>query len=55
MAKPADNKEVKIAKDKQGIITVQKLLPAFAGGESALENYIVTKIEYPDRMLLTTM
>ena len=48
MAKPADNKEEKIAVDKQGIYSRTDVAPAFAGGESALENYIVTKIVYPD-------
>jgi len=51
MSKAADNKEEKIIMDKKGIYNRTEVAPAFAGGESALENYIATTIEYPQDAL----
>ncbi len=51
MAKAADNRDENIVKDKQGIYNRTEVDPAFAGGEPALENYIVTTIEYPQNAI----
>ena len=51
MAKAADTKEEKIAMDKQGIYNRTEVEPAFAGGDPALENYIVSTIEYPQNAI----
>ena len=48
MAKTEDQKEEKIVMDKQGIYSRTEVAPAFTGGETALENYILTRIVYPD-------
>jgi len=37
--------------DKTGIYNYTEVLPAFAGGESALESYIVNNIEYPQEAI----
>ena len=37
----------KIEKDKSGYYTNTEVLPAYNGGQSALENYITNNIEYP--------
>jgi len=51
VAKEADNNNEQIAKDKQGIYNRTDVAPAFTGGESGLENYIGTKIEYPQEAI----
>ena len=51
MAKAVDSKEEKITKDKQGIYNRTEVAPAFSGGDAALENYIVTTIEYPQEAI----
>jgi len=51
LAKDADNTQEKIVKDKDGVYSRTDVAPAFAGGESALENYIGTTIEYPQEAI----
>ena len=51
VSRSADNKEEKIAKDKDGVYSRSDVAPAFAGGESALENYILTAINYPQEAI----
>ena len=51
VAKGTDNKDLKIAKDNQGIYISTDVEPAFTGGESALENYVVRSIEYPQQAI----
>jgi len=51
LAKDADNTDEKIAKDKNGVYSRTDVAPSFAGGESALENYIGTTIEYPQEAI----
>ena len=51
LAKDADNTQEKIVKDKDGVYSRTEVAPAFAGGESALENYIGTTIEYPQEAI----
>lgn len=43
----ADDLSVKIAKDKMGIYTRTEVAPAYAGGQSGLDDYIVNNIQYP--------
>src|SRR4030095_7347435 len=51
LAKDADNTQEKIVKDKDGVYSRTDVAPAFSGGESALENYIGTTIEYPQEAI----
>lgn len=51
MAKNAGETDEKIAKDNQGVYTRTEVAPAFAGGETALENYITTAIVYPQEAI----
>jgi periplasmic protein TonB len=51
MTRGADNREEKMVKDKQGIYNRTEVEPAFSGGESALENYIISAIEYPQNAI----
>ena len=43
----ADDTKVKMEKDKMGYYNRTEVLPAYKGGENAIENYITTNIEYP--------
>src|SRR4030095_5733565 len=51
LSKDADNTQEKIVKDKDGVYSRTDVAPEFAGGESALENYIGTTIEYPQEAI----
>jgi len=42
-----DDPSLKIAKDKMGIYTRTDVAPAYMGGQSGLEEYIVNNLEYP--------
>jgi len=43
----ADDVKVKMEKDKMGYYNRTEVLPAYNGGQSAMENYIMNNIEYP--------
>lgn len=43
----ADDAKTKMEKDKMGYYNRTEVLPAFNGGQTAMENYIVNTIEYP--------
>lgn len=43
----ADDTKVKMEKDKMGYYNRTEVLPAYKGGENAIENYITNNIEYP--------
>ena len=43
----ADDASVKMEKDKLGYYNRTEVLPAYNGGQSAMENYIINTIEYP--------
>lgn len=43
----ADDTKVKMEKDKAGYYNYTEVLPAYNGGQSAMENYINNTIEYP--------
>jgi TonB family protein len=43
----ADDTKVKMEKDKMGYYNRTEVLPAYNGGQSAMENYINNTIEYP--------
>src|SRR5262245_22662425 len=51
VATGTDNKNEKIAKDKQGVYSRTDVAPSFAGGQSALENYVARSIEYPQQAI----
>lgn len=42
-----EDASVKIEKDKMGIYTRTEIAPAYAGGQSGLENYILNNLQYP--------
>jgi TonB family protein len=46
-ANNVDDSKTKMEKDKMGYYNRTEVLPAFSGGQSAMENYIVNTIEYP--------
>lgn len=46
-ASMAEDPSAKITKDKMGIYTRTEVAPAYAGGQSGLENYIVNNLQYP--------
>ena len=41
----------KIEKDKMGYYSNTEVLPAYNGGQTALENYITNNIEYPEQAI----
>src|SRR5205085_810161 len=41
----------KVEQDKQGYYTSSEVLPAYTGGQSALEGYITNNIQYPDQAI----
>ena len=43
----SDDPSMKIEKDKMGIYTRTELAPAYAGGQSNLEDYVVNNLQYP--------
>jgi len=43
----ADDTKVKMKKDKMGYYNRTEVLPAYNGGQTAMENYIINTIEYP--------
>ena len=43
----ADDTKVKMEKDKLGYYNRTEVLPAYKGGQNAIENYITNTIEYP--------
>lgn len=43
----ADDAKAKMEKDKMGYYNRTEVLPAYNGGQSAMENYIINTIEYP--------
>ncbi|HKO79638.1 MAG TPA: energy transducer TonB [Chitinophagaceae bacterium] len=43
----ADDTKVKMEKDKMGYYNRTEVLPAYNGGQTAIENYITNNIEYP--------
>jgi len=43
----ADDTKVKMEKDKMGYYNRTEVLPAYDGGQNAIENYITNNIEYP--------
>ena len=43
----ADDAKAKMEKDKMGFYNRTEILPAYNGGQSAMENYIINTIEYP--------
>ena len=43
----ADDAKVKMEKDKIGYYNRTEVLPVYNGGQSAMENYIINTIEYP--------
>lgn len=43
----ADDAKVKMEKDKMGYYNRTEVLPAYNGGQTAMENYITNTIEYP--------
>ena len=45
------NANSKIEKDKMGYYTATEVLPAYNGGQNALENYITNNIEYPQQAI----
>ncbi len=49
-ADPADA-SAKIEPDKMGYYTRTEVSPAYSGGQSALENYIMNTIEYPSQAI----
>ena len=47
----ADDVNAKIEMDKQGYYSRTEISPAFEGGQSALENYINTNLQYPQQAI----
>ena len=43
----ADNANAKMEKDKMGYYNRTDVVPAYNGGQSGMENYIINAIEYP--------
>jgi protein TonB len=43
----ADDTKVKMEKDKMGYYNRTEVLPAYKGGQNAIDNYITSNIEYP--------
>jgi periplasmic protein TonB len=43
----SDDTKVKMEKDKMGYYNRTEVLPAYKGGQNAIENYITNNIEYP--------
>ena len=43
----ADDVKIKMEKDKMGYYNRTEVLPAYNGGQGAMENYITNTIEYP--------
>lgn len=43
----ADDAKMKMEKDKMGYYNRTEVLPAYNGGQTAMENYITNNIEYP--------
>jgi protein TonB len=43
----SDDPSMKIEKDKMGIYTRTEVSPAYTGGQSSLEDYIVNNLQYP--------
>jgi protein TonB len=54
-AKMNADDNAKIEKDKMGYYTNSEVLPAYNGGQSALENYITNNIEYPQQAIDNNM
>jgi periplasmic protein TonB len=46
-----DDANAKIEKDKMGYYNHTEVLPAYIGGQSALESYITSNIEYPQQAI----
>jgi periplasmic protein TonB len=47
-ASSADDTKTKMEKDKMGYYNYTEVLPAYDGGQTAMENYIVNTIQYPE-------
>lgn len=43
----SDDAKTKMEKDKMGYYNRAEVLPAYSGGQSSVENYIMNNIEYP--------
>lgn len=47
----ADDTKVKMKKDKMGYYNRTEVLPAYDGGQTEMENYIINTIEYPQEAI----
>ena len=48
---PAANASVKMQADKSGVYDYSEVRPAYIGGQSALEDYINSRVEYPQQAM----
>lgn len=47
----SSSKHPKVTMDKSGVYEFSEVMPAYPGGESALENYVTNNVNYPDAAL----